>query len=149
MSPLPDTRLAVRADAGCASPPRATGDDHIYGPAACRDSTLCAVFIGHQERKRRCTAATRNDATCADFWGLHGAGWLDGGPADCGGVLRAKNLPLQELGGRGGGRGGGGGRVGGRHSGHPTTGARRGPPPPLLAFVGGNQLPAPIYDTST
>ena len=40
ISPLPDTRLAVRADAGCASLPRATCGDDIRGPAARRGSTL-------------------------------------------------------------------------------------------------------------
>jgi len=33
ISPLPDNRLAVRADAGCASSPRVTGGDDIRGPA--------------------------------------------------------------------------------------------------------------------
>jgi hypothetical protein len=71
-SPLPDTRLAVRADAGCASPPRATGGDDIRGPATRRGSTLCAVFIGHQEAVQGCDAQwrhvpTRGVSQCRDL----------------------------------------------------------------------------------
>ena len=51
----------MRADAGCAPPPRATGGDDKRGPAARRCRTLCVVFIGRQEA---CTAATRHGAAC-------------------------------------------------------------------------------------
>ena len=65
ISPLPDTRLAVRADAGCALPPRTTGGDAIRGPAARRGRTLCVVFIGQAPRggaRLRRAMAPRADA---------------------------------------------------------------------------------------